>query len=90
MDYYYRMKAKDIKQNSEKFRSTMLTDIYLNALRAVYGFALTCHKSQGGEWEHVYLDLNWMLSVPSSYQWLYTAITRAKTQLYLTEAPWLI
>jgi ATP-dependent exoDNAse (exonuclease V) alpha subunit len=90
IDYYYRMKEKGIKQNSMDFRNTMLTDIYLNALRTVYGFALTCHKAQGGEWDHVYLDLNWMFSIPSSYQWLYTAITRAKTQLYLTEAPWLI
>jgi ATP-dependent exoDNAse (exonuclease V) alpha subunit len=90
MDYYYRMKEKGIKQHSMLFRNAMLTDIYLNALRAVYGFALTCHKAQGGEWEHVYLDLNWMFSVSSSYQWLYTAITRAKTQLYLTEGPWLI
>ncbi|MDR1583603.1 MAG: AAA family ATPase [Prevotellaceae bacterium] len=90
IDYYYRMKEKGIKQNSARFRTAMLTDIYLNALRTVYGFALTCHKSQGGEWEHVYVDLNWMPSTPASYQWLYTAITRAKTQLYLTEAPWLI
>ncbi|MDR0753774.1 MAG: AAA family ATPase [Prevotellaceae bacterium] len=90
LDYYYRMKEKGIKQNSTDFRDTMFTDIYLNALRAVYGFALTCHKAQGGEWDHVYLDLNWMYSIPSSYQWLYTAITRAKTQLYLTEARWLI
>jgi ATP-dependent exoDNAse (exonuclease V) alpha subunit len=71
----------------------MRTDIYLNALRAVFGYALTCHKSQGGEWEHVYLDIprNFPLNpTPGTYQWLYTAMTRAKTQLYITEGFWLL
>ncbi|MDR2292873.1 MAG: AAA family ATPase [Prevotellaceae bacterium] len=90
VDYYYRMKEKEIKQSSETFRNAMWTDMYLNALRTVYGFALTCHKAQGGEWDHVYLDLSRMYSTPASYQWLYTAITRAKIQLYVAENPCLI
>jgi len=93
MDYYYRMKEMGIRQKDREFKDGMLSDIYLNALRAVFGFALTCHKSQGGEWEHVYLDIprNFPLyPTKETYQWLYTAMTRAKTQLYITEGFWLV
>jgi ATP-dependent exoDNAse (exonuclease V) alpha subunit len=104
IDYYDRMYKKGIvykknpktpKEISDKrlFEEGMRKDVYLNALRAVFGFALTCHKAQGGEWEHVYLDIP--RSFPfnpqqETYQWLYTAMTRAKKQLYVTEGFWLI
>jgi ATP-dependent exoDNAse (exonuclease V) alpha subunit len=93
IDFYLRMRAKGIKQKSGVFKDLMMRDIYLNALRAVFGFALTCHKAQGGEWEHVYLDLPSKFALmpdTTTYQWLYTAMTRAKKQLYITEGFWLI
>jgi len=93
IDYFLRMREKGIKQKDFLFKEKMRTDVYLNALRAVFGFALTCHKSQGGEWEHVYLDIprNFPLNPKKeTYQWLYTAMTRAKTQLYITEGFWLV
>ena len=65
-----------------------MTDPYLNALRAVYGYALTCHKAQGGEWEEVYLDIPRRISrepKASTYQWLYTAMTRAKGYLHIVD-----
>ena len=92
MDYYLRMRRLGLRQEDAEFREKMWTDIYLNALRAVFGFALTCHKSQGGEWEYVYLDIPRNLPfypTAETYQWLYTAMTRAKTQLYITEGFWL-
>ncbi|MDR0796929.1 MAG: AAA family ATPase [Tannerella sp.] len=92
MDYYSRMRRLGFNQKDREFKERLRTDIYLNALRAVFGFALTCHKSQGGEWEHVYLDIPRNLPLnPTSetYQWLYTAVTRAKTQLYITDGFWL-
>ena len=65
----------------------MKQDPYLNALRCAWGYAITCHKAQGGEWERVYLDIgtrNLMLNpTKSTYQWIYTAMTRAKKQLFL-------
>lgn len=88
IDFFIRMKRKGIRQGSDLFNSNMQKDVYLNALRAVYGFALTCHKSQGGEWNHVYLNMprNITYNVkPAVYQWLYTAMTRAKTKLYLVD-----
>lgn len=92
IDFYLRMKEKNISQDSTMFDQYMLTDIYLNALRASYGYALTCHKSQGGEWDHVFLDIPRhfaSLSKPYVYQWLYTALTRARTTLYLVNDFWI-
>ena len=66
----------------------MFDDSYLNALRAVFGYALTCHKSQGGEWKSVYLDIPRYYArepKPSTYQWLYTAMTRAADKLYVVD-----
>ncbi|MCF8222305.1 MAG: AAA family ATPase [Bacteroidales bacterium] len=86
VDYYYRMKEKGIRQKDRAFKDYMFKDPYLNALRSAYGYALTCHKSQGGEWEEVYLYLDNKIHgipKPSIYQWWYTAITRAKKELHL-------
>lgn len=59
----------------------MLKDPYINALKAVYGYALTCHKAQGGEWNEFYLYLDNKIhgiKKPGIYLWLYTSVTRAK------------
>ena len=88
MDYYYRMRDKGIKQKSKLFKDGMLSDEHLNALRAVFGYVLTCHKAQGGEWENVYIDIPRNLSFnPTSetYQWLYTAITRSRATIYVVD-----
>lgn len=88
IDFYHREQARDIAQKSKQFQSDMYTDAFLNALRAVYGYALTCHKAQGGEWKHVYLDFPRRLAHQpgrEEYQWLYTAITRASETLYIND-----
>lgn len=64
----------------------MFTDPYLNALRASYGYALTCHKAQGGEWNHIFLDIPRNLTLyptQNVYQWVYTAMTRARVMLHV-------
>lgn len=93
IDFYYRMKDRDIKQKSFAFKQNMLNDPYLNALRAVFGYALTCHKAQGGEWDYVYLDIPRnvpALQKPYVYQWVYTAMTRAKKGLYIVDDFWVV
>lgn len=59
---------------------------FFNALQVKYGYAVTCHKSQGGQWSDVYLDLSYIntdyLGI-DFYRWLYTAVTRARKHLYL-------
>ena len=93
IDFYKRMKARGIKQRSRMFNEEMRTDPFLNALRAVYGYALTCHKSQGGEWNRVYLDISRNLpsiEKPYVYQWMYTAMTRARKELYIVDDFWIM
>ena len=65
-------------------------DIYYNALQIKYSYAVTCHKAQGGQWEHVYIDqgyINEEMLSPDYFRWLYTAITRATEQVYLVNWP---
>ena len=82
------MRKKGYKQHSNEFKTAMYEDEYLNALRCVYGYALTCHKAQGGEWDEVFLSpaRNITLNpVKANYQWIYTAMTRAKKYLYVAD-----
>ncbi|MCF8372002.1 MAG: AAA family ATPase [Bacteroidales bacterium] len=61
-------------------------DPYFNALQVKFAYAVTCHKAQGGQWKHVFLDQGYvtedMLSI-DYLRWLYTGITRASEKLYL-------
>lgn len=61
-------------------------DPYYNALQVKYAYAVTCHKAQGGQWAHVYIDQGYVTKenlTPDYYRWLYTAFTRATEHLYL-------
>lgn len=61
-------------------------DIYYNALQLKYAYAVTCHKAQGGQWQHVYIDQGYItddMLTPDYYRWLYTAITRATEKVFL-------
>lgn len=61
-------------------------DEYFNAMQIKFGYAVTCHKAQGGQWAHIYLDQGYMtdeMLTPDYIHWLYTAFTRATEHLYL-------
>ena len=91
IDFGYRMREKELLPSSEKYQKAMLTDKYLNCLKATYGYAVTCHKAQGGEWDNVYLFLDTkMYGMPNQelFKWLYTAITRARKELNLENGIW--
>lgn len=65
-------------------------DPYYNALQLKYGYAVTCHKAQGGQWQHVYIDQGYMteeMLTPDYFRWLYTAITRATEKVFLVNWP---
>ena len=65
-------------------------DPYYNALQIKFAYAITCHKAQGGQWSHVYIDQGYMtddMLTPDYIHWLYTAITRATETLYLVNWP---
>ena len=89
IDFIMRMKAKGITQrNKDAFNKAMFNDPYLNALRCVFGYAITCHKSQGGEWEDVYVHVPRNITLnptKETYQWIYTAMTRAKQTLHMID-----
>lgn len=65
-------------------------DPYLNALQIKYAYAMTCHKSQGGQWKNVYLSFGYLTPdmIDLSFcRWLYTAMTRATEKLYIINPP---
>lgn len=79
----------DIRSNAEKMRK-MKIDPFYNSVQVKYGYAITCHKAQGGEWKNVFLDIGYITEEHlgiTFYRWLYTAITRATKQLYFVNLP---
>lgn len=83
------MRNRAFKPGSPDFKAALRTDPYFNALQIKYGYAITCHKAQGGEWDHAFIDFSYSHSFYNKdyYQWCYTAITRCKKQLYLLNQP---
>lgn len=76
------------KQGSSEFKEQLKSDPYFNALRIKYGYAITCHKSQGGEWEKAYVDFYGRVGLSDAHlRWCYTAITRASKNLYAINPP---
>lgn len=76
---YAGMSKKDQKE-------ALREDKYLNALQVKYAYALTCHKSQGGQWDAVFVDQGYLgeAELDNDFiRWTYTAITRAKNELFL-------
>lgn len=79
----------DIPLKSERLKQ-LKSDAYYNALQVKYAYAVTCHKAQGGQWAHVYIDQGYMTDemLTADYvHWLYTALTRATSQVYLVNWP---
>lgn len=59
---------------------------YLNAINIKFAYAITCHKAQGGQWQHVYIDCGYLTDEMLNkefLQWLYTAFTRCRQKLFL-------
>ena len=74
---------------SDRFKA-LRQDVYFNALQVKYAYAVTCHKAQGGQWSHVYVDQGYMtddMLSPDYLHWLYTAFTRATEKLFLVNWP---
>ncbi len=74
----------DIPNRRERYKA-MKKNPWFNALQVKFAYALTCHKTQGGQWKNVYVDssLNLKDNVEKEdLRWLYTAVTRAQERLY--------
>jgi exodeoxyribonuclease-5 len=77
-----RLDYKGDKEVNKKIKENQ----FFNALQIKFAYAITCHKSQGGQWENVFVDLGYFTEdmLDKSYlRWLYTAFTRASQKLYL-------
>jgi hypothetical protein len=73
-----------LKPGTEEFKRAIKKDKYFNALQIKFAYAITCHKSQGGEWQNVFVDLQGRNKLNrENLRWTYTAITRSKQNLYL-------
>jgi superfamily I DNA/RNA helicase len=91
IDFDKRMRSNNIRRKSDTYREAMMNDPYLNALRAKFGYAITCHKAQGGEWPQVFLNIHksvYGMQSEQLYRWFYTALTRAKEHLYVNDGWW--
>jgi ATP-dependent exoDNAse (exonuclease V) alpha subunit len=79
----------DIPLKPDRIRRIKQDD-YFNAIQIKYAYAVTCHKAQGGQWAHIYLDQGYMtdeMLTPDYIHWLYTAFTRATECLFLVNWP---
>lgn len=79
----------DISRKRERYKQVKLNP-WFNALQVKYGYAVTCHKAQGGEWQNVFLDLGYIQQSymgENFYRWLYTSITRSSRKLFLVNLP---
>ncbi len=79
-------------RNKKELVKTIFESPYYNALQIRYAYAVTCHKAQGGQWRHVYIDSGltdeWTNELEDAekheyLRWLYTALTRATEKIYL-------
>lgn len=82
-DYAHQSSIVDIRRSIRQ-------DPFWGALEIKYGYAVTAHKAQGGQWSCVFIDLGLMSLLPNDLnmvRWLYTAITRATERVYLVNPP---
>lgn len=89
VDFLKRHKHIDRKKDRDAFQLALRSDPYFNALRLRFGYAITCHKAQGGEWSHVIVSCATPQNPRSLdyFRWLYTAMTRTSGKLYLVDPP---
>lgn len=99
----FKNRHKGLKPKTEMFKEAIRQDEYLNCLLMKYGYAVTCHKAQGGEWDNVFTvwdhdntgGFNHFTEKQQKagktnqdfYRWAYTAITRASKKLYALNPP---
>ncbi len=83
----YQEVAKDFENEKSNYKRllSIKKNKYFNALQVKFSYAMTCHKSQGGQWKTVFIEQPYLPEGSSKeyLRWLYTAVTRAQEKLYL-------
>lgn len=85
MDKFYNVVLAEQEGTMTEQIMGALQDPYYNALQAKYGYCITCHKAQGGQWKHVYIDMAGIAPDgldETFFRWLYTAVTRATEKVF--------
>ncbi len=85
----FKIRNPNLKAGTKELKDALRTDKYFNALRIKFGYAVTCHKAQGGEWKRAFVNCKTAMGYfnASYFRWLYTALTRAKEVLYTLDEP---
>jgi len=85
----FKIRYPYLETDTAEFKTALRFDKYFNALRVKFGYAITCHKAQGGEWKRVFVNCRTTMGYfnASYFRWLYTALTRAKEKLYTLNEP---
>ncbi len=84
----FKNRNPNLKPGSPEFITAIKNDKYFNALQVKYGYAITCHKAQGGEWINAFVDLHVYMRTLSKgfFRWAYTGVTRARECLFAINA----
>lgn len=83
----FKERHPDLKPGQPEFKEALKADPYFNAVMLKFGYAITCHKAQGGEWEAVFVDFSGKNKLNADgIRWSYTALTRAETAVVATNA----
>ena len=85
----FKIRYPKLRAGTKEFKDALRSDKYFNALRIKFGYAVTCHKAQGGEWTNTFLNCKTSMGYFNSsyFRWLYTGITRAKENLFTFDEP---
>jgi hypothetical protein len=99
----FKNRHPNLKPKTEEFKEAIINDEYFNCLLIKYGYAVTCHKAQGGEWDNVFTiwdhdnkenfdcfvdqQLKAGKTNQSFYRWAYTSVTRASKKLFAINPP---
>lgn len=85
----FKIRNPKLKAGTKEFKDALRSDKYFNSLRIKFGYAVTCHKAQGGEWTNTFLNCKTTMGYFNSsyFRWLYTGITRAKENLFTLDEP---
>jgi exodeoxyribonuclease-5 len=83
----YQEVSKDYENETSNYKRFLgvKNNPFFNALQVKFSYAITCHKSQGGQWNTIFVEQPYLPEgINKDYiRWLYTAVTRAKEKLYL-------
>lgn len=83
----YKEVMKDYEDEGSKYKKMLAVkeNKYFNSLQVKFSYAMTCHKSQGGQWKNVFVEQPYLPNGQdiSYLRWLYTAVTRAQSKLFL-------